>query len=187
MPAQSSLAMRKRCATRLPQSCHSTAMSHPNALPNSSRWPKRPASPWPPCATRRPWGFMRPSMVSPLTPGWQVLSEHRAIATNKGPARKRLKAVEEFYLSPKLRLHPHYGEHALQALERVRYSGKPTCPMMARASCPRTRASSPCPRPWIPACAGMTFPCGLDGLSRPIAGPATCITRSSNDLGNIPQ
>jgi hypothetical protein len=70
-------------------------------------------------------------------------------------------------------------------LERVMDSGKQTCPMMARASFPRTRESSPCPRYWIPACAGMTFPCGLDGLSISIAEPSTCITRSRRHAARL--
>jgi bacillopeptidase F (M6 metalloprotease family) len=64
------------------------------------------------------------------------------------------------------------------ALERVMYSGKQTCQSIARSSFPRTRESSPFPRYWIPACAGMTFPCGMHGTSIPSAGPSTCITRS---------
>ena len=73
-PAQalSSLAMHKRGATRFTQNCRSTAMSPPSVLPNSLRWPKRPASPWPPCATRRPWRWRPPSMASPSIPEWQA-------------------------------------------------------------------------------------------------------------------
>ena len=59
------------------------------------------------------------------------------------------------------------------------YSEKQTCRIIARLSFPRTRESSPFPPAWIPACAGMTFPCGMDDISIPIARPSTCIRRNT--------